>query len=79
MAAQLNKAISSASKHKSALEELNAALGKSVVRPWEKLYADYYSGEADINIFQEDDDGTSLFFFLIVFHSHSLQNQLLPP
>ncbi len=79
MAAQLNKAIFSASKHKSALDELNAALGKSIVRPWEKLYVDYYSGEADINIFQEDDDGTSLFLCFIVFHSYSLQNQLLPP
>ncbi len=61
MAAQLKKALLSASKHKSALEELNAALGKATVGPWEKLYLDYYKGETEVNIFQEANDGNSLF------------------
>lgn len=61
MAAQLEKAASSAAKHKTALDELNAALGQSVVRPWEKLYSDYYDGIAQGNIFQEAEDGESFF------------------
>lgn len=61
MATQLEKAVSSAAKHKATLNELNAALGKSIVRPWEKTYANYYSGVADVNIFQDTDDGVSIF------------------
>ncbi len=60
MATQLQKAISSAAKHKATLDKLNAALGKSIVQPWEKLYADYYSGVADMNIFQDADNGKCL-------------------
>lgn len=58
---QLKKALLSALKHKSTLEELNTALGKSTVHLWEKLYLDYYSSETDINIFQETNDGNSFF------------------
>lgn len=61
LATQLKKALLSASKHKSALEELNAALGKSTVGPWEKLYLDYYNGKTNVNIFQEANDGNSFF------------------
>jgi hypothetical protein len=57
MATQIEKALSSAEKHKTAFNELNVALGQSVIRPWEKLYLDYYSGTAEVNIFQETDDG----------------------
>lgn len=60
MATQLEKAVSSAAKHKAAFDELNAALGQSVVRPWEKMYADYYSGNVQVNIFQDTDDGVSI-------------------
>ncbi len=79
MAKQLEKAISLAEKHKAALNELNAALGQSVVRPWEKLYVDYYNGVTTINIFQEAEDSKSLFLHLFGFHSPSLQTLLLPP
>ena len=51
MATQLEKALSSAEKHKAAFNELNATLGQSVIRPWKKLYLDYYSGTAEVNIF----------------------------
>lgn len=56
MATQLEKAVSSTAKHKAAFDKLNAALGQSVVRPWEKMYADYYSGNVQANIFQDVDD-----------------------
>ncbi len=62
MATQLEKAVSSAAKHKAAFDELNAALGQSTVRPWEKMYADYYSGNVQVNIFQDTDDGASITF-----------------
>ena len=60
MATQLEKAISSAAKHKAALDELNAALGLSIVRPWEKMYADYYTGNVQVNIFQDANDGVPI-------------------
>lgn len=62
MATQLEKVVSSAAKHKAALNELNAALGQSIVRPWERMYADYYNGVAEVNIFQDTDDGASILF-----------------
>lgn len=61
LAAQLEKAISSTSKHKSTLKELNAALGRSIVRSWDKLHAEYYNSVTEISIFQNSDIGTSLF------------------
>lgn len=60
MASQLEKAVSSAAKHKAALDELNLALGQSIVQPWEKMYADYYDGSTQVNIFQDSDDGMPL-------------------
>ncbi len=59
MATQLEKAVSSAAKHKAAFDELTAALGQSIVKPWEKLYLAYYNGDADVNIFQDTDDSAS--------------------
>ncbi len=61
MSIQLKKAVSSATKHKATFDELNASLGQSVIRPWEKLYADYYSGVSTTNIFVDTDDGESKF------------------
>ncbi len=61
MATWLGKAVSSTAKHKATLNEFNAALGKSIVRPWEKMSANYYSGVAEVNIFQDTDDGVSIF------------------
>jgi hypothetical protein len=80
MATQLEKAISSAAKHKAALDELNAALGLSIVRPWEKMYADYYTGNAQVNIFQDANDGASIYpQLLFPPHSPLLQTPPLPP
>lgn len=74
MASQLEKAVSSAVKHKAALDELNLALGQSIVWPWEKMYADYYTGSAQVNIFQDSDDGaplTQIYSTAFTFHSDS--------